>query len=271
MTKALILSPYYGGVDLEHICSIGRLLQRGWLQQLITGCALLDHAYAALVGMALKQTQFDACIFIEQDIIFDPEEAEALVQTAMDLDAMCGAPCIIKDPRGKLMCSGAKADELHFGAQGGPVECFGLPLGFTAIPIHRIRTLCEYLCPEGPCRADNGGDVWPVFGSLVQTGADGHRELMTQDYSFCKRLDRIGCPRYLDTRRRIVHKGAYPYTVEDSCFAVPMIDDFRVRFVAPDQIEAVGTEALDPLVHAGPVTVTGPSTCDPTKWDRDLG
>jgi hypothetical protein len=259
--KALILSPYYGGVDLEHIASIGRLIQRGWLQMSITGCALLDHAYGALVGMALKQNAFDVAIFIEQDIIFEPEEAEALVSTAVGLDSMVGAPCIIKNPRGKLMCSGAEATELRFGYEGRPVPCWGLPLGFTAIPIRKIRAVCDRYCPDGPCRADNGGDVWPVFGSLVQTAPDGHRELMTQDYSFCKRLDSIQCPRFLDTRRRIVHKGAYPYTVEDSCFSVPMIDDFRVRFVSPEQIEPVGVEGLDMLTQAGPVNVTGPSSC----------
>jgi len=259
--KALILSPYYGGIDLEHLRAIGRLVQRGWLQAMINGCALLDHADAALVGIALRQSTFEMALFVEQDIIFEPEEAEALVQTAHDLDAMVGAPCIVKNPRGKLMCSQAEADELRFGPEGTVVPCWALPLGFTAIPIHWLRTVCEYHFPEGPCLADNGGDVWPVFGSLVQTAADGHRELMTQDYSFCKRLDAVGCKRYLDTRRRIVHKGSYPYTIEDACFSVPQIDDFRVRFVAPEQIEAVGVKQLEPLQSAGPVTTTGPSSC----------
>ena len=249
---ALMLSPYYGGVDLEHIGCVGNLIQRGWTQATITGCALLDHAFGALAGIALGQTKFDMVLFIESDIIFTPGEAEALVATARELDAMVAAPCIIKNPRGKLMCSQPEASELRFGEQGGPVKCWGIPFGFTAMPVHRLRQAAEHWCPEGPCKADNGGDVWPMFGCLVNIAADGHRELMTQDYSFCKRLDAVDCPRYLDTRRRIVHKGAYPYTIEDSCWSVPLIDDFRIRFVDGGEVAPLDANAaLGPLVHAG--------------------
>ncbi len=252
--KALILSPYYGGVDLEHMASIGRTLQLGgWIQATITGCALLDHAFGALAGIALRQTAHDMILFVESDIVFDASEAEAIVATARELDAVVGAPCIIKNPRGKLMATGVEEKELRFGEHGGPVPCWGLPFGFTAMPLHWLRKVCDHWCPEGPCRGDKGGDVWPVFGCLVNVNAtDGHRELMSQDYSFCKRLDAVGCKRYLDTRRRIVHKGMYPYTVEDSCWSVPMIDDLRIRFT-DTQAEPVGAEKFEPLDGERPV------------------
>lgn len=274
--KPIILTPYYGGVDLEHVQCVGSLIQRGWLQATISGCALLDHAFGALIGIALRQTERDMVLFLESDIVFAPEEAEALVATARDLDAMVGAPCVIKNPRGKLMCSGLRASEVRFGDNGKPEPCWGLPLGFTAIPLHRLRELVDYWCPEGPCRADNGGDVWPVFGCLVNRAADGHRELMTQDYSFCQRLDAVNCPRYLDTRRRVTHKGAYPYTVEDSCWSVPLVDDLRVRFVDAGNgaLAPVASDALDNLDTAGATAVTpksdAPSSCGTTSSINDL-
>ncbi len=265
--KPLILTPYYGGVDLEHSACINRLIARGYMQAVITGCALLDHAFAGLVGIALRQTARDVVLFVEQDIIFESEEADAITETARELDAMVAAPCIIKSPRGKLMCSGIEEKELRFGEHGGPVKCWGIPFGFTAIPLHRLRQVVEHWCPEGPCRADNGGDIWPVFGCMVNTAADGHRELMSQDYSFCKRLDAINCPRYLDTRRRIVHKGPYPYTVEDSCWSVPMIDDLRVRFVEPEKMAPLTEGNLAPL--DGLPFETGPSSCGLTESKFD--
>lgn len=251
MKEALILTPYYGGADLEHIACINRMIARGWMQASITGCALLDHAFAGLVGIALKQDRFDCVLFVESDIIFETEEAEAIVATARELDAMVSAPCIIKSPKGKLMCAGLEAREISFGVNGKPEPCWALPLGFTAIPLHWLREVVDRWCPEGPCRGDNGGDIWPVFGSLIQTSeTDGHRELMSQDYSFCKRLDAVNCPRYLDTRRRIVHNGAYPYMIEDSCWSVPMVDDLRVRFV-DKQVIPIGAQALDQLSPVG--------------------
>lgn len=255
--KALICTPYYGGVDLEHIRAIAEMGKLGWEQVQITGCALLDHAFGALVGIALQQqSRFDMVLFIESDIIFAPAEAIELVSAARFNNAMVGAPCIIKNPRGKLMVSGLEAETVRFGDRGHLYKCDGLPLGFTAIPMHWLCQVVEHFCPEGPCRADNGGDIWPVFESTVNVAADGHRELMTQDYSFCRKLEAVGCPRYLDTRRRIVHKGAYPYTVEDACWSVPMIDDLEVRFVYGE----LKVNSLDALDSAG-VVRQAPSTC----------
>lgn len=253
--RALILTPYYGGADFEHISCIGNLIQLGWRQATILNCALLDHAFGALAGMALRQELFDMVLFIEHDIIFTPGEAVDIVQAAREADAMVGAPCPIKNPRGKIMVSGLQTDTLTFGEKGKLEPCWGLPFGFTAMPLHWLRKVCDHFCPEGPCRADNGGDVWPVFSCSVKTATDGHRELMTQDYSFCEKLDAIGCPRYLDTRRRIVHKGSYPYTIEDCCWSVPLVDDLQIRFVAPEQIEPINNpHSLGHLEATGDVS-----------------
>jgi hypothetical protein len=226
LERALILVPYYGAIDQQHASSVSELVKRGWLHAMVNNCALVDHSRAALAGMALRDTHdFDMVLWIDHDIVFSEGEAHAIVKTARELDAMVGAPVIIKKPRGPIMCIGLEPGKpLHFGPSAEPLECAGLPFGFTAMPMHWLRTVCESV---GSSPGPGGIEVWPAFSC---TRAHETGVYMSEDYSFCQRYRDLGGKCYLDTRRRVGHKGSYVYTIEDGFFELPAVDDFKVIY-----------------------------------------
>lgn len=272
-TRAMILVPYYGGMDQQHIAGINQLIAQGWLHATVNNCGLIDHARAALAGMALRDTHgFDMVLWVDSDVLFTPYQAHAIVNTARELDAMVSAPIIIKQPRGPIMCAGIeKGTVLRFGPErGAPVPCLGIPFGFTAMPMHWLKIVCDAI---GPSPGPGGIEVWPAF-SCKRSNVSG--VYMSEDYSFCERLRDLGGKCYLDTRRRVGHKGSYVYTIEDGFWQVPALDEFEVHVgdtpVFPEEplafYDAAGTTR-----EAPPAPVENPieTTCGPAgPLDRPI-
>lgn len=255
--KAVILTPYFGGTDLEHVRSINTLIARGWLSATVYNCSLVDHARAALAGIALRQTKFDMCLWVDHDIVFNASEAEELVATARELDAMVGAPVIIKKPRGPIMSAGfaKKGESVTFGPGGKPTPCNALPFGFTAMPLHWLRTVCEFI---GPAKGTDDTEIWPAFACAVDPVSG---QYMSEDYSFCERYRRLGGKLYLDTRRRVGHKGSYTYTIEDCFWERPPVDEFTVTFGDHDNGDETPLEAFDGPGVTSKVTPKNLSSC----------
>lgn len=246
--RALILTPYYGGIDPDHHKGVGELLRLGWLEATVHNCGLVDHARAALAGMALRDEHgFDVVLWIDSDVVFGVHQAVSIVRRARELDAMVGAPVIIKKIGGPLMCIGIEeGSELVIGDDGSPVRCLGVPFGFTAMPMHWLRKVCESV---GPSTGPGGMQVWPAFQCIRAHDAATGPETgtyMSEDYSFCQRYRDLGGSVYLDPSVRVGHKGSYTWTIEDLFWGLPEVDRFRVR-VGPNQALSVIDEAAESL------------------------
>lgn len=238
--RALILTPYYGGIDPDHLKGVAELMKLGWLEATVHNCGLVDHARAALAGMALRDDHgFDVVLWIDSDVVFGAHQAVSIIRRARELDAMVGAPVIIKKVGGPLMCIGLdEGAVLDFSDDGLPVPCLGVPFGFTAMPMHVLREVCE---AEGPSVGPGGMQVWPAFSCIRAHGTDVY---MSEDYSFCQRLRDIGGRCYIDPSVRVGHKGSYVWTIEDLFFELPEIDRFKVGVGKNQQLSILTDEQI---------------------------
>lgn len=192
------------------------------------GDSLIDRARASLLALFLK-SNCDYFLQIDDDISFDPEEMERMIATAVEAkkDCMCG-PYTYKrkddDPKPVLrLIAGETIEE--------PYKLLRVLYAGTGCLLVS-RKACLDVCEAHPDLKFWGNpdmfggeetECWAVFQPtpVVQPcwGLDGEgnpkREYLSEDYSFCHKLNELGYKIYCDLRVKLTHwKGDEPFKLK---------------------------------------------------------
>jgi hypothetical protein len=172
------------------------------------GHAAIDFARSLLATRALTDG-FDELLWIDDDIVFEPEDVARLRGSG---EALVAGVYPKKGRRELALHAAPGTSSFTFGPDGGIVEVRYAGTGF----MYTHRRLYDAMAAELPtCNAHFGEPVVPYFLPFVVETEKGPWYL-GEDYAFCERTRRAGFRVLVDTRVRLFHVGTYTYGWEDA-------------------------------------------------------
>lgn len=166
----------------------------------------------------------DVAVFIDSDVLFDPDDVELLAESARETEGVVGGIYARRKMGAGLASSfSPDAKEATFFEGGGRYAAAGVvAMGFTAIH----RSVFEKLdaLPEYTEVNSLEGLMRPYFKRIVRDGY-WHKE----DASFCHVARDVGKSTHVDTRFRLKHLGDHPFGVEDSRLSRQSVDEPTIK------------------------------------------
>lgn len=208
--KCAVLVPTFGAVEPETWECLRKLADRGYPVRLLKGCSQIDLARSSLASAALDDG-FSETMWIDSDIVFDPDDVDKLRAHCLPLTAgLYMRKKFATEPACKFLAEGS----VTFGAGGGLLEVRYAGMGFT----HVRREVYERM--TGLPKCGGGYDptklVTPYFIPTLALDGDGGWCYLSEDYSFCHRAREVGFPVWADTTIRLGHgNGSYKFTWDD--------------------------------------------------------
>jgi hypothetical protein len=161
-----------------------------------------------VIAETFLRSQFDALMFIDADIEFEPDDVGKLWQ--LGVPVACGVYTMKRDgaPYAAWVQGELVRDLERF---AGPVEVDKAGTGFLMIR----REAFEKLKPSVDQVLESVlGETVPVhrfFSQMVVPYEDGTAIELSEDYSFCERWTRIGGKIVMDPSVRLRHHGTKAY------------------------------------------------------------
>jgi hypothetical protein len=222
---------------VEPACDEGlrQLEARGYQVFRIPGSAAIDDARNQLASEALA-AGFDELMWIDADVVFEPEAVDRLRQHGLPL--VCGI--YAKKGRRELACEFLPGtDRVFFGQQGGLAELAYAGLGFL-FSRREVYEEIERRLQLPVCNKRYGKARVPYFLPMILP-AEGEHSYLAEDYAFCKRARDCGFRLFADTTIRLWHVGPYGYSWEDAGSDKERYGsyDFRVLDGAKDLVNAL--------------------------------
>jgi hypothetical protein len=168
--------------------------------------AMIDRARAMQATEFLK-SGFDVLLFIDDDILWMPEDAARIAHDAIEQQSVVCGPYARKTAEGGIIAVPLKAEEFLLGDGGKLLEIRWGGTGFMAIPRNVIKAMAKTL-PLVNVRKDI--QIYPMFMPMIQE-VNGESIDLSEDYSFCQRALNLGFKIWLDTRIRLAHIGPKLY------------------------------------------------------------
>jgi hypothetical protein len=185
-----------------------RVLERRGIEvRRSAGCAAIDFARSHMATRALADG-FEELLWIDDDIVFDPDDVDALRASG---DAFIAGPCAKRGSGGFAFDVLPGTKQITFGSQGGVVDVLYVGTGF----LYTRRAVYDAIAKELPVCTVGAIDVVPYFIPFILATAAGHKYL-GEDYAFCERARRAGFAIRVDTRLRVFHLGLHGYSWEDA-------------------------------------------------------
>lgn len=231
--KYVVLTPYIGNRYPAHLKCMQVLFANGVTLLEIDGCPYIDMAEALLVETALEKTVADYFMFIEHDMIFNPEDVEKIIThlESSEYDAL-GAVYAMKGFAGDKIIGkpiNPEIKPINFYTPGlWPAHFLGF--GFTAIRRTVFERLAKIL-PYVPCPSV-GRDIHPFFIHDISTlaGTDGPVIYNGNDVSFYNRMRNNGMKVGIDCEICVEHIGGHAYRLEDISHKVPRYTTLTMNF-----------------------------------------
>ncbi len=207
MNNATLIVCAYRSVSLPTHACITRLLTtpgtNTWREQ-IGGEAGINRARSIQVSKWFRETDEDVFLMVDDDIIYDPEDANGIVdrcRSGFDVIAAAyptgdASHLAIRPLRGET--------KLAFGPDVPPQEMRHVATGFFAVHRRVIAKMIESL-PE--CNSNASWRFWPLFGFGWEDDPEaGGTNNLSEDYWFCTRARDAGFKVYLDCSIGIGHE-----------------------------------------------------------------
>lgn len=176
------------------------------------GDALICRARGMEASRFFLNSDADVLLFVDDDIIFKPEDATSICQEADERKAIVGGAYVLKQPGGGQFTTKLLKENksLPFGKSGGIHEVRLVATGFMAIS----RAVFTELSKTTPlCKTQEGG-YYPFFNPYVKE-IDGNMIDLSEDWAFCEKAREAGFKVYCDTRIKLGHAGRYIYDWSD--------------------------------------------------------
>lgn len=168
--------------------------------------AMIDRARAMQV-MQFLASDFDVLLFIDDDILWMPEDAVRIAQDAIGKQSIVCGPYAKKTEAGGIIAVPLQKEEFLLGDGGKLLEIRWGGTGFMAIPRCVVETLAKTM-PLVKVRKDI--EICPMFMPMVKE-IDGELIDLSEDYSFCQKASDLGFKIWLDTRVKLGHLGQKMY------------------------------------------------------------
>jgi hypothetical protein len=201
----LILCAYRSVSLPTHRCIMRLFATPGpnqWREQ-TGGEAGINRARSIQVSKWYRETTEDAFLMIDDDIVFDPEDANDLVDKCRDgYDVIAAAYPTGDASHLAVRTLGEKA--LRFGPYEPPLEMRHVATGFFAVHRKVIAAMVETL---PLCNSNTSWAFWPLFGFAWEADPEaGGVNNLSEDYNFCNRARELGFKVYLDMNTVIGHE-----------------------------------------------------------------
>jgi hypothetical protein len=209
-SRLVVLVPSIDGRP-QRACEekLRELERRGIEVRRVPGHSAIDFGRSIIATRALSDG-FDELMWIDDDIVFEPDDIERL--------RAHGEPLVagLYPKKGKRelavhVLPGTKS--LTLGSGGGLVEVRFAATGF----LYTRRSLYEAIARELPtCNEKFGEPVVPYFLPFVIDDPERGTWYLSEDFAFSERARRAGHRVMVDTSVRLFHVGTYGYGWEDA-------------------------------------------------------
>ena len=227
--RSIGIPAYDGKLNIRTAFSLAKLmpvaLSHGISMHLshMSGCSIITMARNALVNEFLK-TDAEELLFIDADVIVEPDDVMRLLAQSTDRDILCGMyPRRAKDKNFFLDLYRDDTDALVF--DGPLMRVNRVGTGFMLIKRHVIEKLIADH-PEWNVENRQGdGHVSAVFDFAIKDG-----KYVGEDYLFCDRAREAGFKVWVDVEICLPHVGVEEFTrsfVDD--VLMPLLENERTK------------------------------------------
>lgn len=183
--------------------------------ELMDGDALIDRSRGRVATDFLKRGVDDILLFIDDDIVFDPQDIRKLLVTCrtMDLDILGATYPLKTENKPSLTFRALTNNEvIPFGKNGGLYEVRQIATGCMAVQRRVFRKMVDIgmvqLCGDAHLK------FYPFF-MPGQKQIEGKWKYLSEDWNFCERSRDIGFKVWLDTTIKLGHIGPKVYDWDD--------------------------------------------------------
>ncbi len=216
VSTALILCAYRAVSQPTHRAIVQLLTHDrqnalGWREH-HAGEAGINRARSIMASRWWKDTADDVFLMVDDDIVFEPEEAERIVTKCREgYDVIAGA-YPVRDG-GHIAMRTFGAVNIDFGPNAEPVHVRHMSTGFFAVH----RKVLDALIPTLPlCHANMIWSFWPIFDyRVVEDEGAGGWNYLSEDYNFCELVGALGFKVWIDPSIRLQHLGLVPIDVQN--------------------------------------------------------
>lgn len=183
----------------------------GWREH-HAGEAGINRARSIMASRWWKDTADDVFLMLDDDIVFEPEDAERIVTRCREGYDVVAAAYPVRDG-GHIAMRTFGAQNIEFGPNSEPVQVRHASTGFFAVH----RRVLDALIPTLPlCHANMIWSFWPIFDYRVvpDEGAGGFNYL-SEDYNFCELVAALGFKVWIDPSIRLQHLGQVPIDIQN--------------------------------------------------------
>ena len=184
----------------------------------IRGDALIARARSRAASYFLMERNEDILFFLDDDVIFKPEDVIKVVDDIMDGRDIVAGMYVQKQEGAPKNCVLLPGDSLLFSRNEKPQEVQCANTGFMAIH----RRVFEKMAKEGallpePMAIHYCEDLnfLPFFDPFQHKLANGKYTYLSEDWAFCTKARALGFKVHIDPSIFLGHKGEYVYDLAD--------------------------------------------------------
>lgn len=189
-----------------------------FFQTAISPDAAIDRARSIVASDFVRSDKADILFFIDDDVVFNPEDVLKLVQHIQDGKFVVGAVYATKSDPPQISSRFFDNQRIEFNRNSKPEEIMYLAGGFTMIHKKVFEKMCFRL-PLCFANSKTEKSFWPFFMPFVVKKMNGffkkQYEYLSEDFAFCHRAKDCGFDIWIDPSIRLGHVGNYVYTLED--------------------------------------------------------
>lgn len=240
VVKQSVILCVYRHVEAMTAVKLWDLAGKGWGVVPMFNDALITRARNQGVSNWWREMPDDCFLMIDQDIVFDPADAEKIVQRCRDGYKVISAAYPVRD--GSHLASRLKPGEtVRFAPDSEPVEIDYAATGFLCVH----RDVIDALAKRLPlCHPDQPWSFWSFFDtSLKENELSGALEYLSEDWDFCQKVRDAGFKVYLDPSIRLKHLGLYEWTMGD-IGREPKVDNRIINIREVHGLHATSTDAV---------------------------
>ncbi len=183
----------------------------GWREH-HAGEAGINRARSIMASRWYKDTADDVFLMVDDDIVFEPEDAERIVTRCREGYDVIAAAYPVRDG-GHIAMRTFGAVNIDFGPNAEPVHVRHMSTGFFAVH----RRVLDKLIPTLPlCHANMIWSFWPMFDyRVVEDEGAGGFNYLSEDYNFSEMVAALGFKVWVDPSIRLQHLGLVPIDVQN--------------------------------------------------------
>jgi SAM-dependent methyltransferase len=193
----------YRSLSVPTHASVLKLEASGWdVPPIKYGDGYIPRARGIIVSKWYRQTADDVFLMIDDDIVFEPNDANRLVELCRKgHDIICAAYPIRDGAHLAIAVNDPK--DIHFHPDEPPKQIRYAATGFMAVHRRVIDALIKTL---PLCHANQDWAYWPMFGGMVIEERDPVEHVdLSEDWAFCQRATDLGFKIWLDPGIRLGH------------------------------------------------------------------